>query len=143
MPLSDRIDFIENTQRNKNMSEKTAPQCLKYEILLIFWQMDDQDCLDNLTGEEIDSLYKQLEQEKNSLFEEAKEYIRTSGFTTEIPIDKNKKQDSDSVAIRTDDSSQLIGFTYFYSNPFGVEWIEDAYFVKTRDKTIVVTEYFK
>jgi hypothetical protein len=129
-------------------STMTAVQCLKHEILLVFWLFNDEEELFDLTGPEIDELYAKMDEKEHAVLEEAKDKIRTDGFETKIVPESHEKYSSVSLAAHTHDH-RLIGWTCFYgpmySRPETVEWVEKAYFIQecTTQKTITVTEYSK
>lgn len=129
-------------------NNKTAPQYLKQEIIL--WGIDHNDSYNselpereiviNMTGEEIDELYDELDGEDAII--DGRSEVRNYGENTDLPAPYSRHYESQSVAYQMHDGT-WVGWTYWYGGgkhgePESIEWIDNAYFVDCVEKEMLV-----
>ncbi len=125
----------------------TPMQKIKHMILIDAVEYDgEQSAIDKmraLTGDEIDSLY---EEEENDLCDVVSEF-REGQVETGIECEWSRNHESKSVAAEYLDGS-WIGWTYWYgggkhAQPETINWMEDAYDIDcAEDEKMVVVRTF-
>jgi hypothetical protein len=97
-----------------------------------------------ITAENVDDLYDELEDNRGALNE-----IRCDGIETGIPGQYSRHYESDEVAMQCQDGS-WVGWTYWYGGgkhgePEAMDWVEHAYDVecKEEEKLVVVQTFTK
>lgn len=128
-------------------NNKTAPQYVKQEIIL--WGIDndgynselpEREIVINMTGEEIDDLYDELDGEDAII--DGRSEVRNYGENTDLPAPYSRHYESQSVAYQMHDGT-WVGWTYWYGGgkhgePESIEWIDNAYFVDCVEKEMLV-----
>lgn len=120
----------------------TPQQLIRYCILAVDARWEEKELPDDLTGEQVDELYEELE--ASDAHWDAKNEVRGSGRKTGLPTPSSRHYEAEAVAAQAP-NGQWVGWTFWhgggkYGEPEAIDWIAGAYHVDcvTEEKVVTV-----
>lgn len=123
------------------MNQMTPQQLVRYCILAVDARWSDKELPSDLTGEQVDGLYEELEEADAHW--DAKNELREGEQQTGIEAPYSRHYESQSVAAQAP-NGQWVGWTYWYGGgkhgePEAIDWMEHAYLLDHQSEEKVVT----
>ena len=123
----------------------TPEQYLKHAIILRGIEIYHIDGFDasNITAENIDDKWNELEEIDEDAIQDGKNEIRCSGTETGLKCEYSRHYESDAVAAQMPDGT-WVGWTYWHGGgkhgePEAMDWMSDSYFLYCKEEEKVVT----
>lgn len=126
----------------------TPQQKIKHAVLLNDLESrnrynDEPDTLPEITAENVDAVYDQIDQDGDGEIQDAVNEVREGEVETGIECDWSRHYESKSVAAKMPDGS-WVGWTYWYGGgkhgePEAMEWMDGAYDLTVTEEEKVVT----
>ena len=115
-----------------------AEQLVKYCILELQHIWEEKAISPNLTAEEVDELWEEVDCLSDAISE-----MREGEYETNVPADYSRHYESKSVAVKAP-TGQWVGWTYWYGggkhgDPAAIDWIEYAYLLDCKEEQKMVT----
>lgn len=126
----------------------TPEQKIKHAILICDLESrnrwsDEQDTLPEITAENVDQVYADLDEESDGALADSANEIREGEVETGLPCQDSRHYESKSVAAKMPDGS-WVGWTYWYGGgkhgePEAIDWMDEAYDLDVTEEEKVVT----
>lgn len=122
-----------------------APQKLMRAILEKAKEYNEEISIPELTSENIESVYDDLDENDCGAIQDAREEIRCSGIETGLPAEFSRHYECDKVAARMSDGS-WIGWNYWHGGgkhgePSAIDWIDSAVDLIATEKTVISYDF--
>jgi hypothetical protein len=120
----------------------TPQQAIKHVILALHGLWNDIDIKADLTGEEVDALYQETDEEY--CLGDAREEVREGDHETTITPHDSRHYETKSVAAQAP-NGQWVGWTYYYGGgkhgePSAYDWQSNAYLLNCQEEQVTVTK---